>query len=300
MKNKIILAFFVSLNLNHVYADDNDNFFVAYSASQSSKTSDILKKKMMSLTSIDKIVVMTLKRIGQDTLAAEYFNRADLQIKLRKVVLNYLNSNSANQIFDDESTKLFNKTYSLTELQAIYQLNTSENGKAFIEKSLKIDTVTQNYMDEALKQNFDKVSFDQLETDVENVFKALSIERVKTEQNVVVEPEGSTTVSVRTITRSAEPTVQEKSIPIVGRLKNEAVIPVAEHVQESIKEEIKSTVENAESNVSSSVSMKIITRPTVQANQTVVVAQVPTVEVPKTEPSIPVVETLPKVEEGIQ
>ena len=94
--------------------------------------------------------------------------------------------------------------------------------------------------------------------------------------------------------------IQEKSIPIVGRLKNEAVIPVAEHVQESIKEEIKSTVENAESNVSSSVSMKIITRPTVQANQTVVVAQVPTVEVPKTEPSIPVVETLPKVEEGIQ
>ncbi|WP_312967509.1 hypothetical protein, partial [Acinetobacter gerneri] len=238
MKTKIIFSILASLAISHAYAADDDKFFVAYSAAQSSRTSDVLKKDMLSPTNLDKIVVTTLRKIGQEKLVSVYFNRPDMQTKLQNVVINYLNSDAANQIFDDASTRLFSSTYSIEELQAIYQLNTSKYGKEFINNGLKIDTVTQTYVNNAFKEKFDKQSLDKLDADVENVFKKLNIEPVP-----IHNESDPNALSVKITTKDADKVHADDEPKKV--IKSEAATPVVEKpaIVEPVKETVKPVVE---------------------------------------------------------
>ncbi|WP_035373622.1 hypothetical protein, partial [Acinetobacter gerneri] len=277
MKTKIIFSILASLAISHAYAADDDKFFVAYSAAQSSRTSDVLKKDMLSPTNLDKIVVTTLRKIGQEKLVSVYFNRPDMQTKLQNVVINYLNSDAANQIFDDASTRLFSSTYSIEELQAIYQLNTSKYGKEFIDNGLKIDTVTQTYVNNAFKEKFDKQSLDKLDADVENVFKKLNIEPVPIHNENESDPNA---LSVKITTKEAtNPAVDAEAKKVI---KPEAATPVVEKpaIVEPAKETVKPVVEAEPSATSVKVTTRTVAPAVVDADK----------EEVKPTPATPVVE----------
>ena len=130
MNHKIILATATLLLLSNTSsADENENFFVAYSSAQAANLPRDLKTQMLLPTNLDAIAIKTLKNMGLNELAQQYLNRPDLQQKLRSTIQNYINSSAAESIFDDISTQLFSDIYTVDELKSLYQLNNTKNGK---------------------------------------------------------------------------------------------------------------------------------------------------------------------------
>lgn len=219
-----------------VFAEDDDKFFVAYSASQASNLPDSLKRKMTSTGYLDNIALMILKQIGEEKLASEYYNQPILQDKLRKIITQYIGNGSTDQLFDDQSTQLFSSLYSIEELQSLYQLNSSTAGKAFVQNYMKAETSTQNFIDVAFKQKFDKTSSDKLEADVHNAFKALSLqsedEATIGKQTVNAQPSVSNSLAIKAASSKESPDLHttkedvdmKRAIVVEPYLKN--IIPL--------------------------------------------------------------------------
>ena len=173
------------------YAEDaNEVYFIAYNASQANKLPEVLKKQMQSTVMLDQIAVDTLKKMGQMQLSAEYYNRPDLQNKLRPLVQNYITSKNGTALFDDAGTKLFSTIYTVDELKALYQNNKSTEGQKFLNASIDVDLATQEFINTSYKQKFDQQSVDQLEVDIEKIFIKyhLKFDTVSPEQSPEIIP----------------------------------------------------------------------------------------------------------------
>lgn len=164
---------------SNVFAnDENDKYFIAYNASQTSKLPDFLKKQMQSTVMLDLITVETLKKIGQTKLAGEYYHRPDLQNKLRPLIQNFITSKSGSELFDEASTQLFSTIYNVEELKALYQNNKSVEGQKFISASMGVDLSTQDYINNLYKQKFDQISLDQLEIALDKIYTKYNFNNV--------------------------------------------------------------------------------------------------------------------------
>ncbi len=171
MKIRSLSSLLCLILASNVFAnDENDKYFIAYNASQTSRLPDVLKKQMQSDVILDQIAVEALKKIGETQLAEEYYHRPDLQNKLRPLVQNFIVSKSGSELFDEASTQLFSTIYSVEELKALYQNNKSVEGQKFINASMGVDLSTQDYINHLYKQKFDQTSLDQLEENLDKIY----------------------------------------------------------------------------------------------------------------------------------
>ena len=202
------------------YAEDaNEVYFIAYNASQANKLPEVLKKQMQSTVMLDQIAVDTLKKMGQMQLAAEYYNRPDLQNKLKPLVQNYITSKNGTALFDDAGTKLFSTIYTVDELKALYQNNKSTEGQKFLNASIGVDLATQEFINTSYKQKFDQQSVDQLEVDIEKIFIKyhLKFDTVNPAQNAAVVPAQQTDPVAATPSTSEQLNMPATTIKITTR-----------------------------------------------------------------------------------
>ena len=204
MKHLVLMGGLLYITAGTVCAsEDNDKFFIAYNAAQTSKLPEVLKKRMQSTTNLDNIAVEVLNKMGKVQLAQQYYNRPDLQNKLRPLVQNAITSRAGTELIDDASTKLYSTLYSSDELKAIYQNNKLPEGQNFIQANMQVDLSVQDFINRAYKQKFDKSAIDQLELNIQNVYKKYQIDTASLNPQPVQTPSVAEQAQAKTEVKDA-------------------------------------------------------------------------------------------------
>lgn len=216
MNYRLIASLVASIISSTSYADGIEDFILAYSSSQASNLPIKFKNQTLSLTSLDLIAVTTLKKMGSKEILQKYYEQPEFQKMLRLVIQNQINSSAVDFIFDDASIKLFNNLYTMEEMQALYQLNSSESGKEFIDTMEAVEQTTQNFIELGYKIQFDIESYKKLELDIKNVFKNIKTDEIaenreetKKETENIIESLQQTTIPT-TLTEQQNSLVAEK------------------------------------------------------------------------------------------
>lgn len=216
MNYRLIVTVVASIMISTSYADGIEDFILAYSSSQASNLPTKFKNQTLSLTSLDLIAVTTLKKMGSKEILQKYYEQPEFQKMLRLVIQNQINSSAVDFIFDDASIKLFNNLYTMEEMQALYQLNSSESGKEFIDTMEAVEQTTQNFIELGYKIQFDIESYKKLELDIKNVFKNIKTDEIaenreetKKETENIIESLQQTTIPT-TLTEQRNSLVAEK------------------------------------------------------------------------------------------
>lgn len=183
MKKIFLMTLPLFLFSNFALAEDvNEKYFIAYNVSQNGMLSENLRQQTLSTEIVDEIAVLVLKNMKLDDLAFQYYQKPDLQNKLRVIVKKFILSQSAGQLFDNQTTELLNKIYTMDELKILYQHNKSVSAQKFIQANMEISILTQEHMQKIYQSKFDKTSANELNQELEKVFMNL-----KRSQNIINE-----------------------------------------------------------------------------------------------------------------
>ncbi|EPF74433.1 hypothetical protein, partial [Acinetobacter rudis] len=241
MKHKIILATMTSFLLNtSSFADENENFFVAYSSAQAANIPRDLKAKMLLPTNLDTIAIKTLNNMGLNELSRQYLNQPELQQKLRTVIQNYINSSAADSIFDDKSTQLFSDIYTVDELKSLYQLNNTKNGKLFNDNNSVIDKKVQSFIDISYRQQFNQAGFEKLEADIKTIVDKVKPSNKDTELETIkvvetLNSNESKTVGVSQAKTAVETKVAESKVVEPAAVKQATIVTTPSAVSTTVE-----------------------------------------------------------------